>query len=119
MDKHLLKKEELISTLPIHAGDCRRIHDKRTRGHKSLLTQVYKDGKVQHLPITHAPETRHEKNILLQENPQEGKTEDSYILSKVQTTERKYVGKKQSDVCVKNPVDKSVIRHLKKQSKRK
>lgn len=101
------------------AGEWHRIHDKRTSGHKSLITKVKKNGLIEHIPTTHAPKTRNQRNIKLKENPQKGKTEDSYIIPKVQKTTSKYVGKKQTDMEIKNTTDKSVIRHIKNKSKKK
>ncbi len=106
----------------IKAGQVRSINDAATRGHKSIITKK-KEKSVQHLPITHASETRNMKNIKLNKNPdpndKSNKKYESYILPKVQETKYKNVGKEHPDVKVKDPRDKSIIRHLKKQSKNK
>lgn len=103
----------------IKSGEWRRVHDKNTKGHKSLITKVKKGGVVEHIPATHAPTTRNQRNIKLRENPQKGHSETAYVLPRVQKTTRKFVGKKQEDMQIKNATDKSVIRHIKNKSKRK
>lgn len=101
----------------IRAGEWHRVHDKRTNGHKSLVTEVEKGGVVKHIPITHSPKTRHQNNIKLQENPQKGKNEDTYLIPKVQKTDAKCVDKKVLNMQVKNATDKSVIRHIKNKNR--
>lgn len=104
-------------------GEIWSVNDINTKGHKSLLikpTKVEnKKGVIRHTPITHAPETRRLRNIPLKENPDKNDNRKSHILPKVQKTKRKFLGKKQKDMKITNPVDKSVIRHIKKVDKRK
>lgn len=122
MNKKQINEQEAlllkISAKIARAGETWSINDKKTRGHKSTLTKVGRY-EVSHIPRTHTPVTRNKKNIELRENPQKNDKRKAYILSKVQKTKSKYLGKKQKDEDIKNPVDKSVIRHLKKQDKKK
>ena len=103
----------------VRAGEWRRVHDKRTNGHKSLITKVNKNGNIEHIPVTHAPKTRGVKNIKLQENPQKGKKELAYVVRKAQRTQISKVGRKQKDMQIKNATDKSVIRHIKNIARKK
>lgn len=75
--------------------------------------------EIRHVPRTHKPVTRNINNIELNENPQKDDNRKSYIVAKVQKTNPKYLGKKHLNEDIKNPVDKSIIRHLKKQDKKK
>lgn len=102
----------------IRAGETWSINDAATRGHKSTITGI-KDNEIRHIPRTHVDRTRNMKNIELQENPQKGDSRKAYIVPSVQHTMAKYVGKKQDGEDIKNPIDKSIIRHLKKQDKNK
>ncbi len=112
--RDVLKKQNVW----VRAGETRRINDAVTRGHKSTITSV-KNGVVKHDPRTHQPSTRNMHNIKLKENPNPNDSKDAYILPKIQKTHMKYVGKKIEGEDIKNPVDKSVLRHLKKQDKKK
>lgn len=103
-------------TKNVKAGEFWSINDINTRGHKSLITKN-KKRKVEHLPITHSPTTRRQRNIKLQENPDKNDNRDSFILAKVQLSEKKYLGKKHPEIKIVNVTDKSVIRQLKKKSK--
>jgi len=96
------------------AGEFWSINDSRTRGHKSLITKSQKNGKINHIPITHAPKTRNMKNIPLKENPQRGNKTQAYAIPKKQTTKAKFLGKKQNDMRIKNKTDKSIFRKIKK-----
>lgn len=113
------KNNLVVKKKKIRAGEFWSINDINTRGHKSLITGRTKSGKVEHLPITHSPTTRNQRNIKLNENPQKSDKRNSYILPKVQTSNPKYLGKKQEDMQIKNSADKSTVRHIKKQHKRK
>lgn len=118
MDKRQqAKKNQERKLKRIRAGETWNINDGFTRGHKSTITKV-KNNEVRHVPRTHQPVTRNVKNIKLQENPQKSDKRDTYILPKVQRTKIKFVGKKRNYEDIKNPVDKSIIRHLKKQDKK-
>lgn len=107
----------------IRGGDIRTVNDARTRGHNSVICKpTKKDRKqntVKHIPLTHAEKTRNMKNVKLQENPQKGKKETSYVLPKVQKTRSEKVGTKKKDIRIKNSTDKSVVRHIKKQNKKR
>lgn len=97
----------------VKAGEFWTINDINTKGHKSLITKNKKD-TVEHLPITHSPITRRNKNIKLQENPDKTDSKDSYILAKVQKSHKKYLGKSHLELKITNSTDKSIIRHIKK-----
>lgn len=114
------QERELVNakTRKVRAGETWTINDRRTAGHKSTITKV-KNDEVRHIPRTHSPTTRKHKNIKLQENPQKGDVEDSYIVRKVQITNIRKIGKQQKNQDIKNPIDKSVIRHIKKQDKKR
>lgn len=119
-NKQIDEHEALLlktSAKKARAGETWSINDSKTRGHKSTLTDVGPD-EVSHIPRTHTPVTRNEKNIELRENPQKNDKRKAYILPKVQKTKPKYLGKRQKNEDIKNPVDKSIIRHLKKQDKK-
>lgn len=111
-----------ISKDDVKAGNIVSINDKKTRGHKAIITRRHKKDRkkeqVLHIPITHAPNTRKLLNIRLTKNPEKEKTEPAYILPKVQKAKDKSLGKKHSNVVIKNSTDKSIIRHIKKQKKR-
>lgn len=96
----------------VRPGETWSINDSKTRGHKSTITDV-KNGVVHHIPRTHSPVTRNEHNIPLQVNPDPNDSRQSYVVSKVQRTDYKNIGKKQQNQDIKNPIDKSLIRHLK------
>lgn len=100
----------------VRAGEIWVINDGKTRGHKSRITRNKPD-MIEHIPITHSPETRKMKNVPLQENPKPGDVNKAYILPKVQTSQKKYLGRKHPEYVIKNPIDKSVIRHIKKKGK--
>lgn len=100
----------------VRAGETWTINDKQTRGHKSTITEV-KGEEIRHVPRTHSPKTRRENNIPLQDNPQKSDNRKAYIASKVRKTNIKNVGKKQENQDIKNPIDKSLMRHIKKQDK--
>ncbi len=107
----------------VKAGEFLSINDVRTRGHKSLIVSANKKERkketFKHLPITHSPTTRRLKNISLIENP-EGVDEQSYILPKVQKSRLSddVLGKKHPNTKIKNSIDKSIVRNVKKKSKR-
>lgn len=102
------------------AGEFWYVNDKKTKGHKSLITKRKKNSydKIEHIPITEANRTNGKNNIKLQENPEKNSDLDTYILSKVQKTKIKTLGSKQNDIKITNPVDKSIVRHLKNERKR-
>ena len=101
----------------VRAGEIWVINDIRTRGHKSRITRS-KDEVVEHIPITHSPETRRIKNIPLKSNPNPKDDKQAYILPKVQVSEKKYLGRKHPEYVIKNPIDKSVVRHITKKKRK-
>ncbi len=107
----------------IHGGEIVAVNDKNTKGHGGIMLKPTKKDRrkdvAKHIPITHSPTTRRMKNIRLQQNPQAGKVEASYILPKVQKAKADKLGKRKKDVVVKNTTDKSVVRHLKKENKKR
>lgn len=100
----------------VRAGDYWSVNDSFGRGHPSIITKRRKK-KVEHISITHSPTTRKRKNVKLRKNPKTGDTSDSYIVPKVATARISDLGKKHNDISIKDPVDKSVIRHIKKKRK--
>lgn len=101
-------------------GEVWSINDKNTRGHNSLIVKGNKNSStVSHLPITHSPRTRKMKNIKLNSNPNKNEFDDSYILPKIQKSKEKHLGRKTESLRIKDPVDKSVRRHIEKRNKRK
>lgn len=109
-------------------GETWVINDGLTRGHKSLIVRNNKadkrKGVVKHLPITHSPKTRKMRNIELKENPDSSdvdknkKVRTSYVLSNIQESSAKAKAKKKENIKIKNPIDKSIRRHLKKNNKK-
>lgn len=111
---------EYIKKINLQEGQIRRIHDKRTRGHSSRIQKVNsKKNIIYHSPTTHSPTTRKENNIPLQENWQVGNTEQAYVLPKLQKTILENVGKTNEEMVCKNVIDKSILRYIKKQIRKK
>lgn len=108
-----------------HSGEFWSVNDAKTRGHKSLITSVTKkdrkQGNFKHLPVTHAKTTRQKKNIKLTDkpDPNDKDTRASHILSKTQKAKIDNLGKKQNNMKIKNPIDKSIIRNIKKKAKKR
>lgn len=100
----------------VKAGEIWVINDGKTKGHKTVITKN-KSNIVKHIPITHSPITRKKKNYRLEENPDKKDNRTSYILSKVQISNKKFLGRKHPEMTITNPIDKSKIRHVKKKSK--
>lgn len=104
------------------SGEAWCINDKRTSGHTSIILShnkaQRKKGEVIHSPITHAEKTRGEKNIELKENPDKLNSKQnekpSHILAIAQVSKEKTKAKKREGFSIKNPVDKSIKRHIKK-----
>ena len=71
----------------VRAGEIWVINDAKTRGHKTRITKN-KTKVVEHIPITHAPETRRMKNIQLQENPNPKDSKKAYVLPKIQISQK-------------------------------
>ena len=103
----------------VKRGEIWSINDKNTRGHNSLILKGNKNSSsVLHLPITHSPRTRNMKNVKLHTNPNKKETDDSYILPKIQSSKEKHLGRKTESLKIKDPVDKSVRRHIEKRNKK-
>ncbi|MBQ3492501.1 MAG: hypothetical protein IJA88_00155 [Clostridia bacterium] len=126
--KQLIKELQSKNRLKFaRAGEVWSVNDKDTAGHKSVILSNNKadrkKGEVKHSPITHAPTTRKMKNIILQENPdhKNAKKGDkpSYILPKAQISKNTVKAQKRDYVKIKNPIDKSIRRHIQKVSKGK
>lgn len=98
-------------------GEIWSIKGTKTKGHPSIITKKKKKDSIEHIPITHAPNTRKKKNIKLRSNPNKQDCRDSYILPKVQKTKAKNLQRKRDDMKITDPIDKSVIRHIKKKGK--
>lgn len=113
-----MKKIKIKFNKQVRPGETWNINDAKTRGHKSTITMV-KNGEIKHIPRTHSPVTRQMNNIKLQVNPDENDNKAAYIIPKVQKSAIKHVGKKVENQDIKDPIDKSIIRHLKKQDKKK
>ena len=111
--------KEYIRKINLQEGQIRKINDKRTRGHSSSILKVNsKKNIVYHDPTTHSPDTDKQKNIPLQENWQKGNLERAYIRPKAQKTRLENVGNVNEKMICKNVVDKSILRHIKKQIKK-
>lgn len=119
----VLKKSRKNKLDQVHGGEIHAINDARTRGHGSIICKPTKkerkENVVKHVPLTHSDKTRNMKNIPLRENPQKGAKEQSYILPKVQKTRGEKLGARKKDTVVKNATDKSVLRHIKKEDKKR
>lgn len=101
-------------------GEVYSVNDKNIRGHKSLIIDLSKID-VDVIVFTHASRTRRIPNIILQENPDKtdvdissGKINDTYVLPKKQHAFKKDIGKYHPEFVVKNKIDKSIIRNIKK-----
>lgn len=102
----------------IRAGEAARIRTKKASGHKGLITKRRKTGQMDAFTLTHSPYTRGQKNIPLQVNPQNTDAEPSYVVKSVHRITDKNIGKKQPDIVIKNPTDKSVMRKLRTKAKK-
>lgn len=116
-------KQQKSKLSRIHGGEIYAINDKRTSGHGSILCKPTKKDrktdKLKHIPITHSSKTRKMSNIPLVENPQSGRNEQSYVLPKIQKSNGNKLGANKRNMKIKNTTDKAVVRHIKKQSKKK
>lgn len=100
----------------VKAGEIWVINDGKTKGHKTIITKNSAN-TVKHIPITHSPITRKRKNYKLEENPSKDDNRTSYILPKVQISNKKFLGREHPEMKIVNPIDKSKIRYIKKKSK--
>ena len=112
MDYNKAKKNILNKQSKIYAGEFYSINSKRAKGHKGRINKVRKDGKIEATIVTHGPYTRNRKNIRLIENPQLGKSEQAFVVTEKEVVTRKNIGKKQNDMKVRNPIDKSIMRKI-------
>ncbi|MBQ8425662.1 MAG: hypothetical protein IJX17_06535 [Clostridia bacterium] len=137
--QHIIKKNVVIKTTKSNtqrkntdkekskkynakAGEIWYVNDKKTKGHKSIITKRRKSNyeMVEHIPITHSRKTNNIKNIKLQENPEKNNKSKkaSRVMPIVQKTHYSNLGSKRDDVIIINPNDKAIIRHIKKKSKK-
>lgn len=100
--------------MAIRQGDFYSINNQRVKGHKGKVTKKNKNGNIEAVILTHAVITRRHKNIPLEENPEEGHTEQSYIVRQKEIVRPEHVGKHHKNLQVKNKSDKSKIRHVAK-----
>lgn len=101
-------------------GEFWSIRDNKTRGHTAFIVRGNRyRNNILHIPITHHKKTRSKKNQLLSKNPEFGKSDDSYLLLKVQRANEKYLGRKKDNFAIKNTNDKKLVRQIIKNSKRK
>lgn len=100
-------------------GEVYAVNNKVIRGHRSLIIDL-DDINIDTIVFTHAPKTRRIPNIKLQENPdlndvdESGNLRNTYILKSIQKANIKDIGKYYPNFRVKNPIDKSIIRKIKK-----
>lgn len=103
----------------VQKGKVYAVNNKRIRGHKSLIINL-SEFDIDTIVFTHAPVTRRIPNIRLQENPdptdfdENGNLRETYILKSIQRANIKELGKSYPNFKIKNSVDKSIIRHIKK-----
>lgn len=103
----------------VRRGEVFAINNKNIRGHRSLIINL-DDFNIDTIVFTHSMKTRNIPNIKLQVNPDSkdideyGNIRDTFILKNIQKANIKDLGKYYQNFRVKNPVDKSVIRHISK-----
>lgn len=103
----------------IRRGDVYAINNSRIRGHRSLIINL-DEFNIDTIVFTHAPSTRKIPNIKLQSNPditdldEFGNLRNTYILKSILKANIHDVGKYYPNFRVKNPIDKSIIRNIKK-----
>lgn len=98
----------------VHEGEIRPVNDGNTRGHNSIITKKYRNGKIKYTSTTHSPKTHGVHNYKLVENLDSRKREEkAYLVKKSKETDIINVGKKRQNMFCKNAIDKSVIRHYK------
>ena len=111
------EKDKKMSTL--RQGEFYSINSREVKGHKGLLTKKNHNGIIEIVIITHSKYTNHRKNIELIENPQPSDKRTSYVVRKKRTTQPNKTGKRHKDMKVTNAVDKSIIRKIKNNKKKK
>lgn len=113
-------KEKLNKKMKlVKAGQVWSVNDKRTAGHNSQIGKKYKNGIMIHVPTTHAPKTNKQNNIKLRKNFSVEDDQESYILSHALKSQVSKAGVQRKNMKVRDAVDKSIIRHLVKVSKKK
>lgn len=119
--KSIQKKEkELVnaSTKKARAGETFSINNKIVQGHKGRISKRNKDGSMRVIVVTHAKRSLGKKNIPLAENPQRNDKRNAYVLKSAKNATERQLGKKHDDFIIKNPADKSIVRHIEKQARR-
>lgn len=106
--------EEAKNRLKIRAGEIRAVNTKKARGHYGLTFKIRKNGIVETGIFTHGKRTFGKKNIRLQENPNPNDKRTAFVVKKKQVANAKQLGRKREDMTIKNPIDKSIMRHIKK-----
>ena len=101
------------------AGEFWSVNNSRTKGHKGLITKRKKSGDIDYVSVTHSKKTQKRKNKKLIENPDSKDIRTAYVLPKLQHGKIKDLGKKHSDMKIKNKTDKSIIRKIKAKGKKK
>lgn len=108
-----------INNSNIVEGHFYSINTIRAKGHKGQLRKRKKNGRGKAVIVTHADKTRKQKNWPLNQNPQK---EDrlAFLVTEVEDViVKKHLGKHHPDMKITDVVDKSKIRHLLKQNKKK
>lgn len=101
------------------AGEFWSVNNKRTAGHPAQITKRTKNNKVEYIATTHSKKTFNRSNIKLIENPDKQDVRPAYVLPRVQKGKIKDLGKNHPEMKIKNPTDKAVVRHIKKQGRKK
>ena len=100
------------------AGEMWAINTKSAKGHSGPITKKKHNGIMEAHTVTHHKKTAGKKNIKLVENPNPKDKKTSYIVKKKHKLTSKQLGKKQTNMQIKNTTDKAVVRHLKKVDKK-
>lgn len=103
----------------IKAGEAATIKSRRASGHKGFIAKRKKTGEIKAHTITHSKYTNKRKNIKLQVNPQSDDTEPAYVVKRAHKITDDHIGKRHPDLKITNTIDKSVMRKLRTQAKRK
>lgn len=101
------------------AGEFWSVNNKKTAGHPGQITKRTKHDNVEYIVTTHSKKTFNRTNIKLVENPNEEDPRTAYVVPRLQRGKIKDLGKKHPEMKIKNTTDKAVIRHIKKQGKKK
>ena len=98
-------------------GEIWSIRGAESKGHPSIITKKRKKNEIEHISITHSPKTRNMKNIKLRKAPNIEDPRDNYILPKVLKTNANNLHRKRPEMKIRDPIDKSIIRNIKKKRK--